>query len=615
MSARMCWSSAIKDVWKPGQRVRQVWAVALTILLLLVATGLSASADPASLVRHADALMVEHKFERACSAYEQAMAEGARFDDDLQHARNLGIAYLNSAPPDLAKSIHWFRVTLALDSQDDGVRAELAKALLRSGDAAGAIENYRILINHTPQSADSVIGLAAALRQAGNTEAALQLFQTTTQLFPALVPVRIEYARLLNFTRQFVEAKRQFSAVLAVDSSNLIAQVGLAKATSFDGDQEGAISMYDRVLQRHPGLYDAMVGKAFSLLWSGHLDQARPLLEEAARRQPDDREVQEALAQALSSKAAGTARVAPSTGGQTAARIRPGKLQSPTPTTVTPETPRTLGIRTVPPVQPPTSRAKLISPTRSRLLFLAASLAALASLWVFGRVVFRPKAAASRHSSLTRPVQFLRTWVGAGDDERQKHNEIVSESPGPPAEAGRHGEIANSGTEGDRKATPEPGFMSTPGNSTPFAMRPEVLVVGGSTSIRELECRWLAAEKVETAVESDWSQAVIRLSSASPDLIVLNAITSDGWTSTRMFNWIAANRPKLRSQCLVIVSTGKAAEQVSSNPEVHYLFDPFDSREWHQAIVEVLPLHTAHEVRGSKGVTESFGVHPLVPPC
>jgi hypothetical protein len=105
----------------------------------------------------------------------------------------------------------------------------------------------------------------------------------------------VEYARLLNFTKQYPEARKQFLAALAIEPQNLIAQVGLAKATSYEGDQESAIQMYDRILARHPGSYDAIVGKAFSLLWSGQTAQAGVLLRQASVRNPDDPEVREAL--------------------------------------------------------------------------------------------------------------------------------------------------------------------------------------------------------------------------------------------------------------------------------------------------------------------------------
>ena len=88
----------------------------------------------------------------------------------------------------------------------------------------------------------------------------------------------------------------QFSKVLDYDPNDLIAQVEMAKSMSYDGDQEGALVEYDRILKVHPGLYDAMIGKAFALLWSGRMDEAREMLQKGLSRHPDDRKVREALA-------------------------------------------------------------------------------------------------------------------------------------------------------------------------------------------------------------------------------------------------------------------------------------------------------------------------------
>ena len=264
-------------------------------VLAVCASGISAASDVASTVRDADACVAAHKFDCAQELYERAQAEGMRFDSDLPHARNLAAAYLNSTHPDPAKAIIWLQVAVTLDPQSDSLRAQLAGLLVRSGNLDAAIDHYRILAQAHPTSTEYGIQLATVLQQAGKSDAALQFLQSSTEKYPSLVAFRVEYARLLNFTKQYPEARKQFLAARVLEPQNLIAQVGLAKATSYEGDQETAIQMYDRILQRHPGSYDAIVGKAFSLLWSGQTEQAGELLRRASVRNPDDPEVREAL--------------------------------------------------------------------------------------------------------------------------------------------------------------------------------------------------------------------------------------------------------------------------------------------------------------------------------
>jgi tetratricopeptide (TPR) repeat protein len=626
MRARSCCSSAMKTISRPRQ---SLWhgpaSLLLIVLLLLFVPRLVASSDPASLVKAADALMAEHHFERARLLYEQALVQGASFGTDLQHARNLGIAYLNSAPPDFEEGIKWLRVASALDPRSDGVRAELAKALLRSGDAEGAIENYRVLVDHNPQSSDYVIGLASALRQAGNTETALEAFRSSLQRSPNLVPVRVEYARLLNFNRQFVEAKRQFSAVLAIDSGNLIAQVGLAKTTSFDGDQESALSMYDRILQRHPGLYDAIVGKAFSLLWSGHLEQARPLLEQAARRNPNDREVREALSQLPGSRFVAQASTAPveaddaepdSTTNTTAVRsghtpARVGKVSQHPPQGITPATSQQSATNAL--IHPPVSETALKMPAQSSpfllVLITLVGLVALAALAVLKRSAFRKTRAAAEESPVVPRAQSPFLLPGScleGDNTHAHRTETNSNLCDPILWDTVQNVATPNDCSGNGRFSPEEVALERPGphtnapeanQSAVFITQPEVLLIGGSENTRALESRRLSALNVELGVECDWSEAVVRLVSTSPELIVLNAITGDGWTSVRMFHWIAANRPELRSRCLAIVSTSEAADELSVHGgTIHFLIEPFDSKKWHEAVSTVLPINAYHHM-------------------
>ena len=273
-------------------RIERLFGVAV---LAFCASGISAATDVSSTVRDADTCVSERKFDCAQALYERAQAEGTRFETDLPHARNLATAYLNSTHPDLAKAIAWLQVAVTLDPQSDSLRAQLAGSLVRSGNLDAAIDHYRILSESHPTSTEYGIQLATVLQQAGKSDAALQFLQASTEKYPSLVAFRVEYARLLNFTKQYPEARKQFLTALSIQPQNLIAQVGLAKATSYEGDQETAIQMYDRILARHPGSYDAIVGKAFSLLWSGQTAQAGVLLRQASVRNPDDPEVREAL--------------------------------------------------------------------------------------------------------------------------------------------------------------------------------------------------------------------------------------------------------------------------------------------------------------------------------
>ncbi|HEU5336502.1 MAG TPA: tetratricopeptide repeat protein, partial [Terriglobales bacterium] len=124
------------------------------------------------------------------------------------------------------------------------------------------------------------------------------------------VNTRLEYARLLAYSRRFTQAMEQYQVILNADPNSAAALVGIAKLTSWQNELPRALAQFDHILTIYPNLYDAQVGKAFTLLWMGKDVEARPLFEQAARRDPSDPDVARAL-KLLQSPGMQQARVAP----------------------------------------------------------------------------------------------------------------------------------------------------------------------------------------------------------------------------------------------------------------------------------------------------------------
>jgi tetratricopeptide (TPR) repeat protein len=268
----------------------------MVLLLALIAIPLYAqNADSEAQLRQGDLAVLQGQFDAAKDAYQSAIRAGANLEKDPLRSRNLALCELNAAPPDFVQAIHWFQVALSLDGQNEDTRLQLARTLLRIGRFDQAAEQFRALSSAHPDSTEYAIGLSDSLREGGKTGDALEFLRSTLAKFPENVGLRLEYARLLSYEKMFDPARGQYEAVLRTQPTNLRAQVGIAKIASWQGDQEGALARYNHILERNPSYYDAQVGKAFSLLWMGRATEARPLLEAASRRYPDDQEVREAL--------------------------------------------------------------------------------------------------------------------------------------------------------------------------------------------------------------------------------------------------------------------------------------------------------------------------------
>ncbi len=617
---------------------------AIGIAILMLAFHVAGRADDVgSTLKSADVALTDRNYDRARMLYERAQQEGAQLQNDLPHARILAVVYLNSNPPDIQKAIEWTKIALKLDPQADGTREQLCKLLLRTGDYGGAVTQYRELVQTHPESADYVSGLADALRQDGRNDEALRLLREKVDRFPTLTSMRVEYARALNFARQFSEARKQFSAVLAIDPNDLIAQVGLAKSMSYQGDQESALQAYEDILRRHPGLYDAQIGKAFALLWSGRTEEAKSLLQAGLKRHPDDREVREALA------------AMPGGGGVAVAQAAaPHVMQPPAPAHVAPAvTPAAAKATKIhvdksaadsKPVEAakktaPASAAIVPAPRDSEwqpgwwtllgasLLLLAAAVALLWKLPTESRVPAAPsepefpepkieqevsshyvpslmvdagESAVLKHDTVAELVAVAKPVMDSratetpvtAETSREIESELILEAKRAAAKAAESASELPLYTDlddvpievGEQRAAVEAAESKVVPIDAPRMI--EVMIVGGLDSVVRLQCRWLKAQfpEVRPVLEPHWAAAVRAMDSHTPALIVLNASSGDRWTSLRMMEWIHEERPEYRGRTVAVTS----ADQPIDRWEEFCILEPIDMKEWQQKLSAAL---------------------------
>ena len=148
-----------------------------------------------------------------------------------------------------------------------------------------------------PEGQLQIQSKAVQLANDGHREAAIALLQRALQEHPESRALHLELARQFAFLKRYPEAKQQYAEVLRSDPQNLSAQVGIAKVLSWEGDLNSGLAAFDRILARSPHLYDARVGKGFTLLWMGQKTEAYRWLRAAAADHPEDNEVAETVAQ------------------------------------------------------------------------------------------------------------------------------------------------------------------------------------------------------------------------------------------------------------------------------------------------------------------------------
>jgi tetratricopeptide (TPR) repeat protein len=278
---------------KNSQLRLNLLAAALVVALAVPALAQSA-ADRERLLKQADQYMLDGKLGQARQLYERALRAGASFDNDADRARNLGVCLMQQPPTDFVRAARMLETALRL-RPDEETRALLAQALGWGGKHAAAAEHYRVLVKARPAKEEYVTGLASVLQWASDLEGAADALRVYLERNPGNARMRVEYARVLSYQKKYVESMAEYQAVLQADPNNLPAQIGMARVTSWQPDLPKALEMYDNILKRHRNLYDAIVGKAYTLMWMGRGEEARPLFQQALRRQPGDKEVAAAL--------------------------------------------------------------------------------------------------------------------------------------------------------------------------------------------------------------------------------------------------------------------------------------------------------------------------------
>jgi class 3 adenylate cyclase/cytochrome c-type biogenesis protein CcmH/NrfG len=142
---------------------------------------------------------------------------------------------------------------------------------------------------------EDLLRYVQAMRNTGRIQLAFPALEDYLARHPEDMDVRLSYASMLGFDRNFNAALSEYRKVLEREPKNLEALIGVARVTSWQENHPAALALYDDVLRQHPDNYDALVGKAFTLLWIGRKAEALPLFRQAAERNPQDAEVANAI--------------------------------------------------------------------------------------------------------------------------------------------------------------------------------------------------------------------------------------------------------------------------------------------------------------------------------
>lgn len=200
--------------------------------------------------------------------------------------RILARIYQSTAGPE--KAVAFYKELIAAGEQNGWYASVLAEYYKELGDlylsddrvteAADAYARAVALDDWWPQPR---LGLARALADLGQMDAAIEQLQTLVTIAPGYVEAQVSLAAALETTGAGDAALEIYEQTARVHRGNVHATLALAHARQNRGDWERAEGTYRETLEMNGGSADAYVGLATLLNKQSRYAEAQPLLERA----------------------------------------------------------------------------------------------------------------------------------------------------------------------------------------------------------------------------------------------------------------------------------------------------------------------------------------------
>ena len=208
---------------------------------------------------------------------------------------NGGIVLLRQKNP--AEALPLFEAAAAQKPAEFRPRYYLAESQLQTGDYSKAEESYKQAAALDPKSAGSQLGMAQALVQQGKVAEADPYFRQAAQLEPKYRDYLLELAQLYekaSQTREAIEIYREFP-------ENAAAQARLGELLLESKKFEDAVPRLEEAYGKDASAANRSA-LAAAYVFTGKLDKALPLLDQAVTAEPANYDLRLMYARALRDK-------------------------------------------------------------------------------------------------------------------------------------------------------------------------------------------------------------------------------------------------------------------------------------------------------------------------
>ena len=192
-----------------------------------------------------------------------------------------------------------------LMQQVGGLLQNAAAAEVRGAEALGkrqwteAIASLRKAIELAPDNAFTRLNLGTALYQTGDAAGALEQFKTAVRLSPGLAKAHYGIGIVTEAAGRDREAIDAFSAAVKNDPAYVEARLSLADALRRSGRMAESLPHYAEVIRVSPAVSQARFGYAMALVRLKRYQEARDRLADDLKTYPDQPGFAHALARLL----------------------------------------------------------------------------------------------------------------------------------------------------------------------------------------------------------------------------------------------------------------------------------------------------------------------------
>ena len=236
------------------------------------------------------------QYEQSIAGYRAVLAT----DPNNEKARTeLGqvLSYSNNN----AEALQELNAVLANNPTNITARLARAEVLGRSNRTAEAARSYNEILAADPQNTRARAGLADTYVAGRRYADAVKIYDQLIADEPDNANYRIARARALAFNRQPVPASEALRQIIAAQPDNIAARLAFAEVGTNSGNaglRNGAIAEYRRLIAADTSNVPARIGLARALSYQGQTREAKENLQTVLAAEPNNVEARVALGEA-----------------------------------------------------------------------------------------------------------------------------------------------------------------------------------------------------------------------------------------------------------------------------------------------------------------------------